>query len=204
MSKFRQSDSAESSSSSSSDEQTTGANLDEPTSSVEPGTLNSYVAPEIGEDDIAVSHLALKDESSPEAWLGQFLLELDMPGASTRATIAGARSDPALIAKLTEVRDASTGDAPLRLFDAEYGANLRSSDWAAWWRTQETLSRFCYSTLALALLGNTQYAPDLAQMYRQNANSRIHKDAHYVLCYLLGKPWPAYQVTDKDLERLNA
>jgi hypothetical protein len=39
-------------------------------------------------------------------------------------------------------------------------------------------------------------------MYRQEANSRIRKDAHYVLCYMLGKNWPSYVVTEGDLQRL--
>jgi hypothetical protein len=152
-------------------------------------------------DDTPVSPLALMNENSPEAWLGQFLLVLDM--STPRGTVEGARRDAALVARLTELRGSMGANNPLVLLDPEHAARLRATDWAAWWRAQDSLSRYANATLALCLLGNSEYVPDLAAMYRQAANSRLHKDAHFVLTYLLGKPWPSYHVTDADIERLD-
>lgn len=142
------------------------------------------------------------NENSPEAWLGQFLVALELQ--TSRGTLEGAKRDPDLLARLSEVR-ASAGEAqPLVLLDPDHASRLRASDWAAWWRAQEALSRYAYATLALALLGEAGLAPDLAAMYRQAANSRIRRDTHYVLCFVLRREWPQYEVTEGDLGRLGA
>nr|AIA18294.1 Unknown Function [uncultured bacterium] len=142
----------------------------------------------------------MMSDASPEAWLGQFLIELGLE--THRGTLAGARADPELMRRLGEIHRASSAGSPLRMLEPEFVERLRTEDWAAWWRGQEEAARYCYSTLALSLLGDTSHASDLAVMYRQQANSRIRKDAHYVLCYTLGKDWPRYVVTESDLERL--
>ncbi len=186
MSKFRRSDREESPISSSAE----AAPPNEPT--------GDFTA----DEEIQVSPLALKNESSPEAWLGRFLQMLDMPNATNRATLAGAQSDPALTEQLRAVRDAAGQDEPLRLLDAAQAAELKQRDWAGWWKGQETLGKYCYSVLALVLLGDKSHMPDLEAMYEQGGNARIQKDAHYTLCYLLGKEWPTYEVTQADFARL--
>lgn len=144
------------------------------------------------------------NEASPEAWLGQFLLILNEKGTSRYSTLERAKGDEGLKARLTEIlRAASAGGiAPARLFEAGYVEQLRKDDWGAWWSAQETLSKYCYSALALSLLGDHSHIQDVAAMYRQTANSRIQKDAHFVLCHLLGKDWPAHRVTGGDIGRL--
>ncbi len=180
MSKFRRSDSAESSS----------------YSSAEDDAIEEEAAP--------VSPLALKSESSPEAWLGQFLQILDLGGISRYSTIKGARQESSLLSRLEEIWRSAGAASPLRVLDADFGEELKKSDWGAWWQAQEQLGRYCYSALALAMLGDSSHAAELAVMYKQHANMRLQKDAHFVLCYVLGKEWPAYNVTDADLARLEA
>jgi hypothetical protein len=58
--------------------------------------------------------------------------------------------------------------------------------------------------LALSLLRQGNYTSALRAMYQQEGNSRVRKDAHYVLTYLLGKDWPAYRLTAADFDRLNS
>ncbi len=180
MSKFRRSDSAESSSYSSAEND------------------------EIEEGDAPVSPLALMSESSPEAWLGQFLQILDLGGLSRYSTINGARQDSNLLSQLEEIWRSAGDASPLRVLDADFSEELKKSDWGAWWQAQEQLGRYCYSALALAMLGDSSHTADLAAMYKQSANMRLQKDAHFVLCYILGKEWPAYNVTDADLARLES
>ena len=204
MSKFRRSGSAESSSSSSAHSASTEYRV--PSTEPEPEDEDSVLGTRYSElersDGTPVSPLAMMNENSPEAWLGQFLIALDM--STPRGTVEGARRDPALLAGLTEVRASMSGDNPLALLDPDQAAALRARDWAAWWRAQDELGRFCWATLALSLLGYAEYVDDLTVMYRQTANSRIRKEAHVVLCHMLGKPWPAHGVTDADIERLRA
>lgn len=191
-SKFRQSDSDESSNSSSAEDE------EEVVNGVEtPGDLST-------EDDTPISPLALMNEASPEAWLGQFLLILQVEATSRYSTLERAKSDEGLKARLTEIhRAASAGGVdPAGLFDAGYVEKLRQDDWAAWWSAQETLSKHCYSALALSLLGDPSHIRDVAVMYGQTANPRIQKDAHFVLCHLLRKHWPSQRVTEGDIARL--
>jgi hypothetical protein len=156
------------------------------------------------EDDAPISPLALMNEASPEAWLGQFLLILQVEATSRYSTLERAKSDEGLKARLTDIHEAASagGIAPARLFDAGYVEQLRKDDWGAWWSAQETLSKHCYSALALSLLGDNSYIRDVAEMYGQTANPRIQKDAHFVLCHLLGKHWPSQRVSSGDIERL--
>lgn len=149
-----------------------------------------------------ISPLAMMSENSPESWLGQFLLQLDL--STARHTMAGAQEDAELVGKLEEIRQQSGRSQPLKLLDAAYSDELRARDWQTWWKAQDDLSNYSYATLALGLLGHRQYSGQLGVMYRQSANSRIHKDAHYVLCYLLSKPWPSYSVSENDLAKLEA
>ncbi|HEX9989715.1 MAG TPA: hypothetical protein VGE45_14725 [Chloroflexia bacterium] len=190
-SRFRQSDSDESSSSSSDDDEEVVGSIETP------GDLST-------DDDAPISPLAMMNEASPEAWLGQFLLILNVEGTSRYSTLERARGDDGLKARLSEIyRAASAGDiAPAKLFDTGYVEKLRKDDWAAWWSAQETLSKYCYTALALSLLGDKSYIQDVAVMYRQTANPRIQKDAHFVLCHLLSKHWPSSRVTGGDIERL--
>src|SRR5947207_1467664 len=102
-----------------------------------------------GTSDIPVSPLALMNEISPEAWLGQFLLELELE--TRRGTLEGAKLDANLLSKLSEVRAAASEGSPLKLLDAEYASRLRAENWAAWWKAQDNFSRYCYATLALSL-----------------------------------------------------
>lgn len=144
------------------------------------------------------------NEASPEAWLGQFLLILNVEGTSRYSTLERAKGDEGLKARLTEMRRAANAGAivPAKLFEAGYVEKLKKDDWAAWWSAQETLSKYCYSTLALSLLGDNSHIRDVAVMYSQTANPRIQKDAHFVLCHLLGKHWPSHRVTRGDIARL--
>jgi hypothetical protein len=153
---------------------------------------------------VEVSPLALMNENSPEAWLGQFLLKLDAPTSTARGTIEGAKRDAALLQYLSEVRASSAQAQPLRLLELGHGEQLKQQDWSAWWKAQGSLLSYAYSALALSLLGDRGSLPDLGLLYKQDANMQMHKDAHYVLCYILGKPWPAYHVTESDLGRLTA
>ncbi|MEO6456965.1 MAG: hypothetical protein ABIO92_01630 [Chloroflexia bacterium] len=182
-SKFRKSDSDESSSYSSADE------IDDPLDESEEAAL--------------VSQLAMMSENSPEAWLGQFLLILELGGVTRYGTIAGARRDRALQTRLASLRDVSAQDSPSPLFDSGAAEELKIRDWTAWWRGQDALSCYCYATLALSMLGDISHIDDIAAMYSQDANSRIRRDAHYVLCYLLGKEWPGYEVKPSDIVALH-
>ncbi|MFL5735503.1 MAG: hypothetical protein ACJ78Q_20270 [Chloroflexia bacterium] len=157
-------------------------------------------ASEDDDDGAPVSPLAMMNENSPEAWLGQFPLALGM--ATPRGTVEGARRDATLIAGLTELRASLVAADPLVILDADRAAGLRARDWGAWWRAQDNLGRYANATLALSLLGSRDFVADLAAMYRQTYNARLQKDAHYVLTYMLGKQWPSYHVTDADLARL--
>lgn len=194
MSKFLRTGSAESSNSSSAEEESeeAGESLAE----------SRQQGSEPVESDLTISPLAMMSDTSPEAWLGQFLLQLEL--STPRGTLQGAAMDAELRSRLNELRAASQGSQPLSLFDAGYADQLRASNWPVWWKAQDDLSRFAYATLTLSLLGDRAYGADLAAMYRQRANSRIHKDAHYVLCCILGKPWPSYSVTEADLARLSS
>lgn len=140
------------------------------------------------------------NENSPEAWLGQFLLQLEL--STSRHTLAGAAADAELQHRLAQIRSESGKSSPARLLDPPYAEELRSRDWPAWWRAQDDLASYCYATLALAMLGDNSLALDLGAMYRQQGNARIHKDAHYVLCFMLSKPWPSYSVRESDVARI--
>ncbi len=146
----------------------------------------------------------MMDERSPEAWLGNFLAILGVAGSGRYSTIAATRRDEALVGQLTQLAESSSTSEPLRLFHAGYAEGLKKQDWSQWWKMEGELGRYSYAVMALTLLGNRSHMADLAAMYRQTGNSRIHKDAHYVLCYVLGKHWPGYNVTDSDLSRLIA
>jgi hypothetical protein len=176
---------------------------DEPAASPEP------VGEEIeetdgGEEQEPLSPLMMMDERRPEAWLGQFLLSLDLGRTARFGTIEGAKRDPKLIADLKAIAETAGATDPLRLLDPQAADTLRQTDWAAWFRAQEDLLRYAYVVLALSLLRQGNYTSALRAMYQQEANSRVRKDAHYVLTYLLGKDWPAYRVTDADFDRLNS
>jgi hypothetical protein len=149
-----------------------------------------------------VSTLAMMDERKPEAWLGNFLAIVGAPPAINYSTIASAREDSQLKTHLQSIWEQTMQEPPARMLDPTYAEALKSKDWAAWWRGQEQLGRYAYSVLALALLGDQAHNAELIDLYRQNSNSRIQKDAHYTICYLLGKSWPAYQPTVADLARL--
>ncbi len=150
------------------------------------------------------SPLALMDDNSPEAWLGNFLAILEVAGSARFSTIAGSRHDATLMHRLDEIAESSRLHEPMRLLDEGYSQNLKGQNWGEWWRLEGELGRYCYSVMSLNLLGRHVYRPDIAAMYRQSANARIHKDAHYVLCRLLGKSWPGYNVTEADLSRVAA
>ncbi len=156
----------------------------------------------LASDDAPISPLALMNENSPEAWLGQFLIELGLE--TRRGTLQGAKMDADLLRGLSEARAASGAGTPLAMLDTEKAAKLRAENWATWWKSQDSLAKYCYSTLALSMLGNREYASEVVEMYRQSANSRIKRDAHYVLCHMLGKDWPRYEVTEADLARLSS
>jgi hypothetical protein len=183
MSKFRQSGSEESSASS------------------EPAA-EKIEQIEGGEEEEPLSPLMMMDESKPEAWLGQFLLSLDLGRTARFGTIEGAKRDPKLIADLKAIAESAGATDPLRLLDPQTADTLRQTDWAAWYRAQENLLRYSYAVLALSLLGQGNYTSDLRAMYQQEGNSRVRKDAHYVLTYLLKKDWPGYRVTQADFDKL--
>ena len=182
MSKFRKSDSDESSSSSSEEE--LEDNPDEETAPVSP--------------------LAMMNESSPEAWLGQFLLILELGGVTRYGTIAGAKRDTDLQARLLSLKEVAAQDTPMAMFDSQAAEEMKQHDWAAWWRAQSALTMYCYSALSLSMLGDISHIDDVAAMYSQQANSRIQRDALYVLCYLLGKEWPGYDVRPSNIEALRS
>src|SRR5438046_4675093 len=99
MSKFRRSGSGESSSSySESRDQGSGVRDQES----EAATYEPQAEGEAWESDTPVSPLALMNENSPEAWLGQFLVALEL--STSRGTLEGAKRDPNLLARLSEVR----------------------------------------------------------------------------------------------------
>jgi hypothetical protein len=181
MSKFRRSDSDESSSYSSDED----------------------VADVSEEDESAlVSPLVLMNENSSEAWLGQFLLMLELGGVTRYGTIQGAKRDTDLQDLLRSLMQAAARDVPSPLFDSLSSEELKRRDWASWWRSQNALTRYCYSALSLSMLGDMSHIDDLAAMYAQNANSRVQRDSHYVLCYLLGKEWPVYDIKPSDIDAL--
>ena len=155
---------------------------------------------ELGTFDAEVSPLAMMDERSPEAWLGQFLVVLEL--TTPRGTLEGARRDPELLRKLFEVRERLGASSPLSLLDTQEGAQLRASDWGRWWRAQDDLYKYCCAVMALSLLGSREHVSELGMMYEQEGNARIKKDAHYVLCHMLGREWPGYEVTEGDMARL--
>jgi hypothetical protein len=193
MSKFRRSGSDESSSSFSDDE----SKVQSPRSEVgEEEELEGWTS------DTEISPLAMMKESSPEAWLGQFLVVLEL--RTRRSTLEGAMRDADLIAKLQEIRETLALNAPLELLDPEQADRLRAEDWGRWFKGQDVLYKYCCATMALSLLGDRRYASELELMHRQEANARIKKDAHYVLCHLLGKTWPGGEVTEGDVARLRA
>lgn len=177
---FRPSDSGESSSSSSADD----------TDEI------------VEEDELEISPLAMMDERSPEAWLGNFLAILGVAGSARYSTIVGSKRDETLITQLRNMAESAARENPLRLLDGDSSETLRSGDWSTWWRMEGELGRYAYSVLALSLLEDTTYRADLPTLYRQTTNARIQKDAHYVLCHLLGKSWPGYDVTENDLRRI--
>jgi hypothetical protein len=154
-------------------------------------------------DDAPVSPLAMMSEKSPEAWLGQFLTIVGAPPALQYSSIQAARQDEKLAAHLDSVVESAGKDEPMRLLEPGYAESLKAKDWAAWWRASESLGRYSYAVLALIMLGDESHNAELAAMYRQETNSRIRKDAHYVITYILGKDWPGYEVTDSDLMRLS-
>ena len=149
-----------------------------------------------------VSPLAMMDERKPEAWLGNFLAIIGAPPAINYSTLASAREDVQLKAHLQGIWEQAMEQSPARMLDAVYADALKAKDWSAWWRAQEQLGRYAYSVLALALLGDLAHNAELLDLYRQQSNSRIQKDAHYTLCSVLGKSWPAYRPTEADLTRL--
>ena len=151
------------------------------------------------------ARLPCKRRERPEAWLGQFLMELDLAGVSRRGTLMGASQDAELVSKLRAAREAANQGSPLKFLDDDYAARLRAEDWAAWWSGQDNLAKYCYATLALSLLGDQlvrgrpgHYVPAEHQL----AASQGCPLCFDLLC--LGKHWPSYVVTDADLERLKA
>jgi hypothetical protein len=182
------------------DEQDTTS--DEAGGSPSASSANDDIAGDLSMDDAPISPLALMDESRPESWLGNFLTIIGAPPALQYNTLKAARADERLRAHLQDVRTQASQDDPSLLLDPVSAAALKDKDWGAWWRGQESLGRYAYSTLALAMLGDRTHAKDLAALYAQDYNARIKKDTHYVLSFLLGKPWPSYTPTDSDLARL--
>lgn len=163
---------------------------------------DTEVAGDLSLPGMAVSTLAMMDERKPEAWFGNFLVIIGAPPAINYSTLAQAKGDERLRAHLREVWDVAAAKTPAKMLDPVYADALKDKDWSAWWHGQEDLGRYAYAVLALAMLGDTARYGEVAELYRQDSNSRIKKDAHYTLCYLLGKNWPAYQPTEDDLERL--
>jgi hypothetical protein len=151
---------------------------------------------------MAVSPLAMMDERKPEAWFGNFLVIIGAPPAISYSTLAQAKADTMLKAHLHSVWEAAAAKSPVKMLDPVYADALKDKDWSAWWHGQEDLGRYAYAVLALAMLGDSARHSEVAELYRQDSNSRIKKDAHYTVCYLLGKNWPAYQPTEEDLAKL--
>jgi hypothetical protein len=166
-------------------------------------SANGDIAGDLSMDDGApISPLALMDESRPESWLGNFLTIIGAPPALQYNTLKAARADERLREHLQEVWIKASQDNPSLLLDPAGAAALKDQDWGAWWRGQEALGRYAYSTLALAMLGDRTHLQDLVALYSQDYNARIKKDTHYVLTFLLGKPWPSYTPTAGDLAKL--
>ena len=157
-----------------------------------------------GEDEGEVSALALMNEKSPEAWLGNFLTIINAPPNFSYTSIDLARRDQHLRDYLSGVADEAAREDPERLLERGFAEELRVSDWGAWWRAEDALTRYAYSTLSLAMLGESGRMATAASLYKQEANPRIQKDAHVVLCYLLGKEWPGYSPTESDLIRTSS
>ena len=155
-------------------------------------------------DDAPVSPLALMNEKSPEAWLGNFLTIIGAPPALNPSSIQSAARDDRLRDHLRSIVGVARESEPLRMLEPGYAEQLKAQDWAEWWKAEDAVARYCYAVLSLAILGDHSYVSDVALMYRQQVNSRIQKDAHYVLTYMLGKDWPSYLPTDFDLKRLGA
>ena len=145
----------------------------------------------------------MMDERRPEAWLGNFLVILEI-SAGSFSTIAGARQDEELRARLATMRNEAAEQDPLRLLDPAFEAELKESDWGKWWQVQAALTSYSYSTLSLAMLGDLDVLEDVTRLYNQENNPRLRKDAHYVLCYLLGRSWPASAISQADISRLRA
>jgi hypothetical protein len=179
---------------------------DVPPSGAPGSTLaDDELAGDLSMDESApISPLALMDESRPESWLGNFLTIIGAPPALQYNTLKAAQQDERLRSHLQDVWALAANDSPAVLLDPNSAAALKSKDWGAWWRGQESLGRYAYSTLALAMLGDRTHLGDLVALYKQEDNARIRKDAHYVLTFLLGKPWPAYTPTENDLESLSS
>jgi hypothetical protein len=171
-------------------------------SSASIGTGQQAQAGDAEPEEPPVNPLALREEGTPEEWLGRFLVMLGVQPGGSYWTIAGAKHDARLISQLEALRDTAGQYEPLRLLEPGYAERLKAQDWQAWWQAEEALTRYAYSVLALALLGRTNNIGDLELMYRQEANPRIQKDAHFVLCYLLGKTWPADDITEGDFRKL--
>jgi hypothetical protein len=168
-------------------------------------SANDDIAGDLSMDDGApISPLALMDESRPESWLGNFLTIIGAPPALQYNTLKAARADDRLRAHLQDVWSKASQDNPMLLLDPVSAGALKDKDWGAWWRGQESLGRYAYSTLALAMLDDRAHMADLVALYRQQGNARIGKDAHYVLTFLLGKPWPSYSPTERDLSDLQS
>ncbi|MEO5952596.1 MAG: hypothetical protein ABIQ44_09050 [Chloroflexia bacterium] len=165
---------------------------------------DNEVAGDLSLPGMSVSPLAMMDERKPEAWLGNFLVIIGAPPAIQYSTLSSAKDDAQLITHLKEVREKAMEKSPLKMLDAAYADALKDSDWSAWWHGQEDLGRYAYSVLALAMLGNIALNPEVAALYKQDNNSRIRKDAHYTVNFLLGKRWPDYQPTESDLVRLSS
>jgi hypothetical protein len=157
-----------------------------------------------GDEDEQVSALALMNEKSPEAWLGNFLTILNAPPTYSYTSVRLAGADDRLHEYLSGVANDAAAEDPERMLEPGFAEELRQSDWNSWWRAQDALSRYAYATLALAMLGDAVRMPTLVSLYRQEENPRLQKDAHYVLTYLLGKEWPGYAVTESDLLRVAA
>jgi hypothetical protein len=155
-------------------------------------------------EDASVSPLALMNEKSPEAWLGNFLTIIGAPPALQPSSIQSASRDERLRSHLTGIVEETRESDPLRMLEPGYAEQLKAQDWATWWKAEDAVARYCYAALSLAILSDHSYVSDIGVMYRQQVNTRIHKDAHYVLTYMLGKDWPSYMPTDFDLKRLGA
>jgi hypothetical protein len=144
------------------------------------------------------------NEKSPEAWLGNFLTVIGTPPALSYTSIEQARLDRNLREHLARLVGEAAREEPERMLQPGFADELRERDWSAWWRAQDALARYAYAALSLAMLGDESRLPDVVALYGQESNARIRKDAHYVMCYLLGKDWPAYAVTEADVRRVES